>query len=138
MKVEAIKVTRTVEVAGQSDTERETTVNFRKAESSAEMIALCNGNAASALDYFNAGRWAELRTKVSNALAGKSPQQKAVEKMVTAMRTINPALTEEQARTLVLAMPNMSEAVSVQAEMLPKTIEDTYFDKAPAEAPATA
>lgn len=138
MKLESIKVTRTIEVAGQSDTERETSVNFRKAESAGEMLEICGGNVVAALEFFNAGRWAELRTKVSNALAGKSKEQKSVEKMVAAFRAINAALTEEQARTIVLSMPGMVEASAANVEVLPKVIEDTYFDEKKAAKTANA
>ena len=138
MLVEKIKVSRTVEVPGQKDEERDTTVSFRKAESAADMIEL-TGGLDKALEYFNNGRWSELRTQVSNALAGKSTEQKAVDKMISAFRSLNPALTEEAARTMVLSMPNMEAATKVSSDILPKEIDDTYFvAKKAAKAPAEA
>lgn len=128
MKTEKIAVSRTVTVPGQKDEERKTTVTFRSAENAAEMLALCGQDAAKAMTYFNAGRWAEFRTKVSNALANKTPQQRAVDQMVKAFSSLNPALSEEQVRQIVLAMPNMTVAVGTASEVLPAEIDETYFD----------
>ncbi len=129
MKTEKIAVTRTVEVPGQSNIERKTVVSFRSAESVAEMLELCGANQAKVLDFFNQGRWADLRTKTSNALAGQSNEQKAVNKMVSAFKQLNPALTEEQVRAMVMALPNMQEAAAVTSELLPAEISDTFFDE---------
>jgi hypothetical protein len=128
MKSEKIKVTRNVEIPGQKDEERSTTVTFKTAENAVEMLELCGNDSAKAMSYFNAGRWAEFRTKVSNALANKTPQQRAVDKMVAAFKTLNPALSDAQVRTIVLAMPNMAEAVGTASEVLPAEIDETYFD----------
>ncbi len=128
MKVEKITVTRSVEIPGQKDLlDRKTTVSFRQAESAEDMLNLCGGKIEQALEYFNGGRWSELRTQVSNALAGKSTEQKAVDKMIAAFRSINPSLTEEAARTMVLSMPNMEAATKVASDILPEEIDDTYF-----------
>jgi hypothetical protein len=132
MKTDKITVSRTIEVPGSENVERKTVVTVRKAETAQEMIALA-GSIENALDYFNEGRWAELRTKVSNALAGKSAEQKAVDKMVSALLSINSSLTEEAARNMVLAMPNMEAASKVSSEILPTEIDDTYFDAKKAE-----
>jgi hypothetical protein len=133
MKTDKIKVSRTVEVPGQKDEERATTVTFRNAETPAEMIELCGGDAAKAMSYFNGGRWADFRTKVSNALANKTPQQRAVDRMVAAFQSINPGLSEAQVRTMILAMPNMGTAVATASEVLPAEIDETYFDKKKAD-----
>lgn len=140
MKTTKTKVTRNIEVPGQSDQERATTVTFREAENAAEMIEICGGDNKKALDYFNSGRWAELRTKVSNALAGKTTEQRSVDKMISAFKAINPALSDEQVRTIVLAMPGMGDAVAKTTSPVPSEIDDTYFDKEekPAEPPAAA
>ncbi len=128
MKIQKIEVSRNVEVAGVADVERKTTVAFRNAETAQEMIELAGGSIEKALEIFNQGRWAPLRTQVSNALAGKSLEQKAVDKMVAALKTMNPALTDEVARTLVLSMPNMEAASKVTTEILPPEIDDTFFE----------
>jgi len=129
MKTQQIEVSRTIEIPGQKDEQRSTKVSFRNAENGNEMLQLCGGDLAKAMSYFNAGRWAELRTKVSNALANKTPQQRAVDKMIAAFQSINPSLSESQVRTIVLAMPNMSTAVGVSSEVLPKEIDENYFDE---------
>jgi hypothetical protein len=131
MKSDAIKVSRTIEIPGQSDQERSTTVTFRTAETAQEMLALCGGDASKAMSYFNAGRWSEFRTKVSNALAGKTPEQRAVDKMVAAFKSINPSLSDEQVRSIVLAMPNMASATAKSVSKLPDEIDESYFEKNP-------
>lgn len=133
MKIDKIKVSRNVEVPGQADVERSTTVSFQAAENATEMLSLCGGDAAKAMSYFNAGRWAEFRTKVSNALANKTPQQRAVDKMIAAFKSINQGLSDEQVRNIVLAMPNMQTAVGNMADVLPAEIDETYFDNKSAE-----
>ena len=103
------------------------------------MLALSGGNLAQALEVFNDGRWATLRTQISNALAGKTPEQRAVDKIISAFRSINPSLTEEQARVMVLSMPNMESASKVATDILPAAIDDTYFVGKKTEAePVTA
>lgn len=128
MKIDKISVSRTVEIPGQKDEERKTTVSWRNAETPAEMLELVGNDAAKAMSYFNAGRWAEYRTKVSNALANKTPQQRAVDKMVAAFKSLNPSLSDAQVREIVLAMPNMAAAVGTASEVLPAEIDETYFD----------
>ena len=129
MKVERILVSRNIEIPGQKDTvERKTNVLFRKAETPNEMIELCGGSVEKALELFNDGRWAPLRTQASNALAGKSTEQKAVDKMISAFLTMNPSLTEEGARAAVLSMPGMEAASKVTTDILPEEIPDTYFE----------
>jgi hypothetical protein len=137
MKTEKIAVSRNVEIPGQKDEERKTTVTWRNAENAIEMLELVGNDAAKAMSYFNAGRWAEFRTKVSNALANKTPQQRAVDKMVSAFKSLNPMLSEAQVREIVLAMPNMQAAVGTASEVLPAEIDETYFDakKATSETP---
>jgi len=95
------------------------------------MLALCGADANKAMSYFNAGRWAEFRTKVSNALAGKTPEQRAVDKMVSAFKSINPSLSDEQVRSIVLAMPNMASATAKSVSKLPDEIDESYFEKNP-------
>lgn len=133
MITEKKPVSRVLEVPGLEDVKRSTIVNFRSAENASEMAALCDNDGKKVLEYFNEGRWAEMRASVSNALAGKSPEQKAVERMVAAMKTINPSLSDEQARTIVLGMPNMEAATRVSTEILPAEIDDTYFATKKAE-----
>lgn len=121
-------VSRILKIAGQEDREVETKVNCRVAEDMQDMLDLVGGNKQLALAYFNDGRWAELRTKVSNALSGKSPEQKSVDRMIESMKILNPALTDEQVRTLILSMPGLEAATKVNTEPLPKEINEDYFD----------
>lgn len=128
MEIKKIAVSRTIEVPGQKDSvERKTNVNVRFATTGQEMVELA-GSLEKALEFFNDGRWAPIRTQVSNALAGKSVEQKAVDRMVAAFKTMNPALTDEAARTMVLSMPGMEAASQVTTEILPPEIDDTYFE----------
>ena len=129
MKIEKIKVSRNVEVAGQADVERSTTVAFRAAENAQEMLEICGGSLESVLKNFNEGRWANLRTQTSNALAGRSPEQKAVDNIVKAFKVMNPGLSDEQIRVMVLAMPNMEAATKVGTDILPAEIPDTFFEE---------
>ena len=129
MKSEKQKVTRILQIAGQEDKEVGTTVNRQIAETFKDIEDLVKGDKDAAVEYFNAGRWAELRIKVSNALAGKSAEQKAVDRMISAMKLLNSALTDEQARNLILQMPNMEAATKVSTEPLPLEINEDYFDE---------
>lgn len=134
MKNEKIAVSRTVEIPGQKDEERKTTVSWRNAENAAEALELCGNDVAKFMSYFNSGRWAEFRTKVSNALANKTPQQRAVDKMVAAFKSLNPSLSDKQVREIVLAMPNMQTAVGTANEVIPAEIDETYFDSKKSDA----
>lgn len=135
MQVKKTEVSRVIETPGGPSVTRKTEVNFRSAENVQEMLELSGGDLKNVLSIFNSGRWSEIRTKCSNALAGKSPQQKAVEKMISAMKVMMPDLTDEQVKATVLSLPGMSAAASTSVEVLPAEIDDTYFDKA--EVPAT-
>jgi len=127
MKISKLRVSRTLEVPGQQDTEVATVVSFRNAENASEMLELCGGDLSKAMSYFNTGRWSESRTKVSNALANKTPAQRAVDKMITAFSTLNPKLSEGQVRQIVLAMPNIAESLKGGLEgKLPAEIDETH------------
>lgn len=125
MKSTKFEVTRNIE-AGTEKIERKCSVNFRNAETVEEMLALSDGKLADLLKTFNDGRWAALRTKVSNTLAGTNPVQSAIGKMVKAFQTLNPGMTEEQVRSLVLAMPGISANAGNSTSPLPAEIDDTY------------
>ena len=132
MKIENKEVSRWVKVPtvdGEKDQERKTTVKFRSAETVQDALELCGGDAAKVLENFNSGRWADLRTQTSNALAGKTTEQRSVDKMIEAFTAINPNLSKEQIREIVLKMPGMSEAVERTESSLPAEIPDTYFDR---------
>jgi hypothetical protein len=133
--VETVKytVSRTIE-AGNAKTERSTVVSFRNATTVAEALELSGGSQADFLKIFNNGRWADLRTKVSNTLAGTSESQRAVNKMIKAMQVLQPQLSEEAVRSLVLSMPGLSDAAASSASPLPAEIDDTYNFGASAEA----
>lgn len=139
MKEVKIPVTRILSVPGQADIERKTTVTFRHAESTQEMLELTGQNLAKVLDLFNSGRWAELRTKVSNKLANKSPEQRAVDKLIDAYKTINPTLDDGAIRAMVLSMPGMKQALESALESVPTETDEAFYAKSadePADAPA--
>ncbi len=128
MKITKTKVSRTMEIPGQGDVERSTTVAFKEAETPEEMIQLCGNDRAKALGYFNAGRWADLRTSVSNKLAGKSSEQRNFDKMVSAFQSLNPALSTEQVNQIVLSMPNMADALKNQSGSdIPAETDEEFF-----------
>lgn len=117
-----------VEIPGQDKKqERKTSVNFRLANDLNQALALCGGDAGKVMRLFNAGRWAAYRTQVANALSGKSDEQKAVDKLVAAYKTLNPALSDEQVMQLILNMPGTATAVQKTQQELPAEISDTYF-----------
>lgn len=117
-----------VEIPGQEKKQkRETKVNFRLANDLNQALALCGGDASKVMRLFNAGRWAAYRTQVANALSGKSDEQKAVDKLVAAYKTLNPALSDEQVMQLILNMPGTATAVQKTQQELPAEISDTYF-----------
>lgn len=129
-----IPVSRQMEVPGAASIERKTTVSFRHAESTKEMLELVGNDAKKALALFNAGRWAELRTKVSNALANKTPQQRAADKLIDAYKTINPDLDEAAIKAMVLSMPGMKDALNAAMEAIPAETDEAYFEKSKDEA----
>lgn len=140
MKEVKIPVSRLLSIPGQADVERKTTVTFRHAESTQDMLALSGNELQKVLDLYNAGRWAELRTKVSNKLANKSPEQRAVDKLIDAYRVINPTLDENAIRAMVLSMPNMKQALDSALESVPAETDEAFYAKASGnedEAPAT-
>ncbi len=130
MKITKKPVSRVMAVPGQPDVERKTTVAFRDAENTNELLELSGNDLATALKFFNDGRWAALRTKVSNALANKTPEQRAVDKMIDAFKLINPTLTDEAVRAMVLSMPNMQAALTTALAAIPAETDESYFDKA--------
>lgn len=135
MKIEQTKVSRTLVIPGQKDVERSTTVSFKLAENAQEAVELCGGDTAKFLSYFNGGRWAELRTKVSNGLVNKSPQQRAVDKLISAFKTLNPKMSDAQLRAMALSVPGIADAVETASdEVLPAEIDESYFDKNPTPA----
>lgn len=125
MKTEKYAVSRTIE-AGTEKIERKTSVNFRLAESVDEMLQLAGGKLEDVLKTYNEGRWGILRTKVSNTLAGTNPVQSAIGKMVKAFQVLNPSMSEEQVRSLVLAMPGIADQSASSTSPLPAEIDDTY------------
>lgn len=128
MKIEKTKVSRTVETPGQSDQERSTTVSYKVAENAQEALEICGNDLAKFLSYFNGGRWAELRTMVSNTLANKTPAQRAVDKMISAFKTLNPSMSDAQLRTLALSVPGIAEAAQGGTdEVCPTETDEAYF-----------
>lgn len=128
METQKIKVSRTVEVPGQKDVERSTTVSFRNAQTAAEALELCGNDVGKFMGYFNSGRWAELRTQISNTLANKTPQQRAVDKMISAFKLMNPKLSDTQLRAMALAVPGIADAAGTGVEdVLPAETDEAYF-----------
>lgn len=147
MKEVKIPVSRVLTIPGQDDVERKTTVTFRHAETTAEMLTLLDGKLDRVLEVFNAGRWTEFRTKVSNALANKTPEQRAIDKMIDSYKTLG--IEETQARAMILSIPGMADKLNAALASIPPEIDETFFankaneanetpDATPEGAPAAA
>lgn len=129
MKEAKIPVTRVLTTPDGSDIERKTVVTFRNAESVNEMLALAANDLTKVLSLYNNGRWAELRTKVSNALANKTPQQRAADKLIESYKTIMPGLDEATIKQMVMSMPGMQDAMNTAMESIPAETDEAYFDR---------
>lgn len=125
---------KTVAQADGSKLKRKGIVNFAIPEvNDTENGIAVFGNEANLVAFANYGLWRFIQLQVSNDLMKGDKAQKALKKMVAALKSVMPNLTDEAATSIVMSNPEV--AASFTSEPLTAEVQFT-FDPSKLTAPS--